>query len=164
MRTAAIYARISTPRQGREQTIESQLAVLKSWADENSYELSPENVYTDEGYSGSRLDRPGLDALRDGAEDGAFEVIGVLSPDRLARKYAYQVLLLEELGRSGCEVVFVDHPISNDPNDQLLLQIQGAIAEYERALLGERFRRGKLQKARGEGHLVAWKKLFLQHQ
>ncbi len=150
---AAIYARVSTPRQGREQTIESQLAALKSWADENAYELSPENVYTDEGYSGSRLDRPGLDALRDGAEDVAFEVVGVLSPDRLARKYAYQVLLLEELGRAGCEVVFVDHPISDDPNDQLLLQIQGAIAEYERALLGERFRRGKLQKAR-EGHFI----------
>ena len=153
MRTTAIYARVSTPRQGREQTIESQLAVLKSWAEENGHDLSPENVYADEGYSGSRLDRPGLDALRDGAEDGAFEVVGVLSPDRLARKYAYQVLLLEELGRSGCEVVFVDHPVSDDPNDQLLLQIRGAIAEYERALLGERFRRGKLQKAR-EGHFI----------
>jgi site-specific DNA recombinase len=85
MMRAGIYARVSTPRQGRQQTIESQLTVLKSWADENSYELSPENVYTDEGYSGSRLDRPGLDALRDGAEDGVFEVVGVLSPDRLAR-------------------------------------------------------------------------------
>jgi site-specific DNA recombinase len=150
---AAIYARVSTPRQGREQTIESQLAALKSWAGETGHELSPENVYTDEGYSGSRLDRPGLDALRDGAEDGSFEVVGVLSPDRLARKYAYQVLLLEEFRRSGCEIMFVDHPISDDPNDQLLLQIQGAIAEYERALLGERFRRGKLQKAR-EGHFI----------
>jgi site-specific DNA recombinase len=153
MMRAGIYARVSTPRQGRQQTIESQLTVLKSWADENGYELAPENVYTDEGYSGSRLDRPGLDALRDGAEDGVFEVVGVLSPDRLARKYAYQVLLLEELGRLGCEVVLVDHPISEDPNDQLLLQIQGAIAEYERALLGERFRRGKLQKAR-ERHFI----------
>jgi site-specific DNA recombinase len=94
--------------------------------------------------------------LRDGAEDGFFEVIGVLSPDRLARKYAYQVLLLEEFKRAGCEVVFVHHPISEDPNDQLLLQIQGAIAEYERALLGERFRRGKLQKAR-EGHFIGTK-------
>jgi site-specific DNA recombinase len=91
--------------------------------------------------------------LRDGAEDRAFEVVGVLSPDRLARKYTYQVLLLEEMGRAGCEVVFVDHPVSDDPNDQLLLQIRGAIAEYERALLGERFRRGKLQKAR-EGHFI----------
>ncbi len=150
---AAIYARVSTPRQGREQTIESQIAALKRWADENAYELSSENVYADEAYSGSRLDRPGLDALRDGAEDGAFEVVGVLSPDRLARKYAYQVLLLEEFKRAGCEIVFVEHPISDDPNDQLLLQIQGAIAEYERALLGERFRRGKLQKAR-EGHFI----------
>ena len=114
---------------------------------------SPEHIYTDEGYSGSRLDRPGLDRLRDGVEDGAFEVVGVFSPDRLARKYAYQVLLLEELGRAGCEVVFVQQPISDDPNDQLLLQIQGAIAEYERAVLGERFRRGKLQKARA-GHFI----------
>ena len=97
--------------------------------------------------------------MRDGVEDGAFEVVGVLSPDRLARKYAYQVLLLEEFKRAGCEVVFVDHPISEDPNDQLLLQIQGAIAEYERALLGERFRRGKLQKAR-EGHFIGGRAPF----
>jgi site-specific DNA recombinase len=153
---AAIYARVSTPRQGREQTIESQLDALKGWTTDNGHELRPENVYTDEGYSGSRLDRPGLDGLRDGAEDGTFEMIGVLSPDRLARKYAYQVLLLEEFKRAGCEVVFLHHPISEDPNDQLLLQIQGAIAEYERALLGERFRRGKLQKAR-EGHFIGTK-------
>jgi hypothetical protein len=80
MRKAAIYARVSTPRQGREQTIESQLALLKSWAVENGHDLSPENVFTDEGYSGSRLDRPGLDALRDGSEDGAFEVVGGFEP------------------------------------------------------------------------------------
>jgi len=79
-----------------------------------------------------------------------------VSPDRLARKYAYQVLLLEEFKRSSCEVVFLHHPISDDPNDQLLLQIQGAIAEYERAMIGERFRRGKLQKAR-EGHFIGGK-------
>jgi site-specific DNA recombinase len=70
------------------------------------------------------------------------------TPDRLARKYAYQVLLLEEFRKAGCEVAFVQRPISDDPHDQLLLQIQGAVAEYERAVLGERFRRGKLQKAR----------------
>jgi site-specific DNA recombinase len=100
------------------------------------------------GYSGSRLDRPALDRLRDAAREGAFDVVAVYSPDRLARRYAYQVLLLEELRKSACEVAFIHHPISDDPHDQLLLQIQGAIAEYERALLGERFRRGKLQKAR----------------
>ena len=139
---------------GAEQTIESQLSLLKTWAEAQGYELSDEYIYTDEGYSGTRLDRPGLDRLRDAASEGAFQIVAVLTPDRLARKYAYQVLLLEELGRAGCQLVFVQHPISDDPNDQLLLQIQGAIAEYERALLGERFRRGKLQKAKA-GHIIA---------
>jgi site-specific DNA recombinase len=146
---AAIYARVSTERQEREQTITSQLSALQAWVQEHGHPLAPDHIVTDEGYSGARLDRPGLDRLRDGARDGAFDLVAVLSPDRLARKYAYQVLLLEEFRKAGCEVVFLQHPITDDPNDQLLLQIQGAIAEYERALLGERFRRGKLQKARG---------------
>ena len=148
---AAIYARVSTQHQERDQTIDSQLSILTSWCHEQRYELRDEHVYRDEGYSGARLDRPGLDALRDAARAGEFEVVAILTPDRLARKYAYQVLVLEELRRMGCEVVFVQRPISDDPNDQLLLQIQGAIAEYERAVLGERFRRGKLQQARN-GH------------
>lgn len=153
---AAIYARVSTDRQQQNQTIDSQLAALEHWVRQRGGELPPEHIFKDEGYSGSRLDRPGLDALRDAAHDAAFDTVVVLCPDRLARKYAYQVLLLEELRRTGCEVVFLQHPISEDPNDQLLLQIQGAIAEYERAVLGERFRRGKLQKAR-DGHYLATK-------
>src|SRR4051812_37429308 len=151
---AAIYARVSTERQGRQQTIESQLAALRAWALGLGHELAAEHVFRDEGYSGSRLDRPGLDRLRDAVRDGAVDIVAVLSPDRLARKYAYQVLLLEEFRRVGCSVVFLHHPISDDPNDQLLLQIQGAIAEYERAVLAERFRRGKLQRARA-GQILA---------
>ncbi len=150
MRTA-LYARVSTERQERYQTIDSQLAVLRAWAATSGHDLAEEHVFRDEGYSGSRLDRPGLDALRDAVRDGAVQLAAVLTPDRLARKYAYQVLLLEEFRRAGVEVAFLQHPISDDPNDQLLLQIQGAIAEYERAVLGERFRRGKLQRAR-DGH------------
>ena len=149
----ALYARVSTERQERQQTIDSQLAVLRAWAAAQGHPVSDEQVFRDEGYSGSRLDRPGLDALRDAVRDGAVGTLVVLTPDRLARKYAYQVLLLEEFRRAGAEVVFLQHPISDDPNDQLLLQIQGAIAEYERAVLGERFRRGKLQKAR-DGHYI----------
>ena len=145
---AAIYARVSTGRQERDQTIDSQLTALRQWATAQGHELRPEHVFTDEGYSGARLDRPGLDRLRDAAREGEFDVLAVFSPDRLARKYAYQALLLEELRRAGCEVAFVQRPVSDDPHDQLLLQIQGAVAEYERAVLGERFRRGKLHKAR----------------
>jgi site-specific DNA recombinase len=145
---AAVYARVSTERQERQETIASQLAALRAWAEAGGHELSDGHVFRDEGYSGSRLDRPGLDALRDAVRDGEVDVVAVLAPDRLARKYAYQVLLLEEFRRMGCAVAFLNHAISDDPGDQLLLQIQGAVAEYERALLGERFRRGKLQKAR----------------
>src|SRR5215212_5332033 len=145
---AAIYARVSTERQERQQTIDSQLDLLRTWARSADYELSEAHVFRDEGYSGARLDRPGLDALRDAIRDREVDIIGVLSPDRLARKYAYQVLLLEEFRRAGGMVAFVNRAISDDPGDQLLLQIQGAVAEYERALLAERFRRGKQQKAR----------------
>ncbi len=151
---AAIYARVSTDRQGRDQTIDSQLDALRRWAAAHGHELKDEHIYIDEGYSGARLDRPALDRLRDAAREGEFDVVAVYSPDRLARRYAYQVLLLEELRKAACEVEFIERPISDDPHDQLLLQIQGAIAEYERAVLAERFRRGKLQKARA-GQWVA---------
>src|SRR5919205_1875251 len=153
---AAPYARVSTERQERQQTIDSQLAALRAWASAQGHSLAEQHVFRDEGYSGSRLDRPGLDGLRDAVRDGTVEIVAVLSPDRLARKYAYQVLLLEELRRAGCQVAFLHHPISDDPNDQLLLQIQGAVAEYERTVLAERFRRGKLQRAR-EGNIVGGK-------
>jgi site-specific DNA recombinase len=145
---AAAYARVSTERRERQQTIDSQLSALRAWAEAEGHQLSDRHLFRDEGHSGARLDRPGLDALRDAVRDGEVEVVVVLAPDRLARKYAYQVLLLEEFRRAGCAVAFLGHAISDDPGDQLLLQIQGAVAEYERALLGERFRRGKLQKAR----------------
>src|SRR4051794_4727147 len=145
---AAVYARVSTERQGREQTIDSQLEALRGWAAASGHELKRGHTFIDEGYSGSRLDRPALDRLRDAAREGEFDVIAVYTPDRLARRYAYQVLLLEEFRRAACAVEFIERPISDDPHDQLLLQIPGAIAEYERAVLSERFRRGKLQKAR----------------
>ena len=139
---AAVYARVSTERQEREQTVASQVSALTAWVQGQGYALAAAHVFVDEGASGARLDRPALDRLRDAAADGAFDVVAVLAPDRLARKYAYQVVLLEELRRAGCAVVFLQRPISDDPDDQLLLQIQGAVAEYERAVLYERFRRG----------------------
>jgi site-specific DNA recombinase len=151
---AAIYARVSTGRQERDQTIESQVAALRQWVKTHGHDLQPQHVFIDEGCSGARLDRPSLDQLRDAAREGEIDVIVVYSPDRLARRYAYQILLLEEFRKAGCAVDFVERPISDDPHDQLLLQIQGAIAEYERAVLSERFRRGKMQKARA-GHWLS---------
>ena len=120
---AAVYARVSTERQGRDQTIDSQLGALRGWAADHGHELKGQHIFIDEGYSGSRLDRPALDRLRDAAREGEFDVVAVYSPDRLARRYAYQVLLLEELRRAGCDVEIVHRPISGDSHDQLLLQI-----------------------------------------
>ncbi len=133
MKRVALYARVSTPKQAQERTIESQLHALKRYAQEQGYRWEEKHIYRDEGYSGARLDRPALDRLRDEAAAGLFDAVLVLSPDRLARRYAYQVLLVEELERWGCEVIFLERPIAEKAEDRLLLEIQGAFAEYERA-------------------------------
>jgi site-specific DNA recombinase len=152
----ALYARVSTERQERQGTIASQLDALRQFAQAHGHEVVDAYVCIDDGYSGSRLDRPGLDRLRDGAEAGAFEAALVLCPDRLARKYAYQVLILEELERFDVHVIFLEQPPSEDPHARLLVQIQGAIAEYERMKIAERYRRGKLFRAR-QGEVIFWK-------
>jgi site-specific DNA recombinase len=151
----AIYARVSTSKQESEQTIESQLELLRGYIKSEGLELDEKHVYIDEGYSGTKLERPSLDALRDAAADGEFQKIIIYSPDRLARRYAYQVIVIEELNKCGCEVIFLQKPISNDPEENLLIQMQGIIAEYERTKILERTRRGRLFKAR-QGHFLNW--------
>src|SRR5947209_10112131 len=151
----AIYARVSTESQEARGTIGSQLEVLRQRAAAEGHELVAE--YRDEGWSGARLDRPGLDALRDAAEAGVIEAVWCLSPDRLARMYAYQVIVLDELARHGVSVLFADAPaLDDDPQARLLTQVQGVIAEYERAKIAERYRRGKLWRARA-GEVISWK-------
>jgi site-specific DNA recombinase len=145
---AALYARVSTDKQEREETVASQVDLLQQTATARGYEVLPGNVFIDDGVSGTRLDRPALERLRDLAAEGAFEVLLVTAPDRLARRYAYQVVLVEELTRAGCEVVFVHQSLGASPAEQMLLQMQGVFAEYERALIHERTRRGQLFAAR----------------
>lgn len=152
---AAIYARVSTDTQQQRGTIGSQLAVLRERAVAEGDELVAE--FCDDGHSGARLDRPGLDSLRDAAETGVIERVWCLSPDRLARVYAYQVIVLDELARHHVQVVFADAPaIDDDPQAKLLTQVQGVIAEYERAKIAERYRRGKLFGSRA-GEVIAWR-------
>src|SRR6202140_5243501 len=148
MKTAAIYARVSSDQQREEKTIASQTAALMEFAESEGYSVPGEWIFEDEGYSGASLVRPGLERVRDLAAEGQIQAVLALSPDRLSRKYAYQVLLIEELGRHGVQVVFVKAPQSDTPEDQLLLQFQGMIAEYERAQILERSRRGKRHRAR----------------
>ena len=144
----ALYARVSTKQQEKHGTIGSQLEALRRYAKAQGFEIAEDYVCRDEGYSGALLARPGLDRLRDGAQAGAFDGVLVLSPDRLSRKYAYLILVLEEFERLGIQVRFLEQPPADDPHSALLVQIQGAVAEYERAKLAERYRRGKLYRAR----------------
>ena len=156
MKVAAIYARVSSEQQKEDKTIASQTAALLEFARNEGYSVPAEWIFQDEGYSGASLVRPGLERVRDLAAEGQIQALLALSPDRLSRKYAYQVLLIEELGRHGAQVVFIKAPTSDTPEDQLLLQFQGMIAEYERAQILERSRRGKRHRARqGEVNVLS---------
>ena len=145
---AALYARVSSDKQAEEDTIASQVAALHDRCRQDQVAIEEELSFIDDGYSGTTLVRPALERLRDLAAAAMLDRLYVHSPDRLARKYAYQVLLLDEFQRGGVEVVFLNHAIGSSPEDQLLLQVQGMVAEYERAKLLERCRRGKLHTAR----------------
>ena len=148
MQMAAIYTRVSSERQREAHTIASQTAALIEWATKLDIEVPRDWIFEDEGYSGATLERPGLERVRDLAAAGDIQVVLVHSPDRLSRKYAYQVLLIEEFGRHGVETGFLNAPSSATAEDQLLVQFQGMIAEYERAQILERSRRGKRHRAR----------------
>src|SRR5262249_26288485 len=140
---AAIYARVSSEQQAAAHTIESQLAALTERCQKDGTPVLAERQFVDDGYSGATLVRPALERLRDLAATGTVNRIYVHSPDRLARNYAYQVLLIDEWRRAGVEVVFLNRPLGQSPEDDLLLQVQGIVAEYERAKIMERSRRGK---------------------
>jgi len=148
MATAAIYARVSSARQARDETIASQTLALREHARAQGLDVPEEWVFEDAGHSGATLVRPGLEQLRDLAAQGAIDVALVYSPDRLARKFAYQALLIEEFARSGVAVRFVKGPRGDSPEDQLMVQFQGMFAEYEKAQLAERYRRGKAYRAK----------------
>jgi site-specific DNA recombinase len=144
----AIYARVSGEQQEKEDTIASQFEAVTQRVASDGWECEPELCFVDDGYSGFLLARPGLERLRDQAAAGIIDRLYVLDPDRFSRKYAYQVLILEELTRCGVDVVFLRNPPGRGPEENLLLQVQGMIAEYERAKIMERCRRGKQYAAR----------------
>ena len=151
----ALYARVSTSQQEKTDTIESQLVALHTYVAAHDHTVLPEHIFLDNGVSGSRLDRPALDRLRDQARLGEFEAVIILSPDRLARSYPHQWLLLEEFKKYGCSVLFMENPFGDSPHDQLLAQMQGMIAEYERSQIADRTRRGRLHKAR-KAEFLPW--------
>jgi len=144
----ALYARVSSEKQAEEGTVASQVAALEQRIAVEGYLVNPEWRFIDDGISGTTLVRPALERLRDLAATGAVDRLYVLAPDRLARRHGHQMVLLEELQACGVEVVFVNRPLGTTPEDQLLVQVQGVIAEYEHAKILERTRRGRRHAAR----------------
>jgi site-specific DNA recombinase len=145
---AAIYARVSSDQQAEANTIGSQVAALRERVCGDGFELEGDMEFIDDGYSGGTLIRPALERLRDTVAGGMVDRLYVHSPDRLARKYAYQAILMEEFKCSRVEVIFLNREIGNTPEDELLLHVQGVVAEYERAKIAERSRRGRRHAAR----------------
>ena len=153
--STAIYVRVSTERQTQAQTIEQQIERLRQHLAARGEALQAEDIFRDESYSGATLNRPGLDRLRDQVKAARITCVVMVSPDRLARNYVHQMVLLEEFAQAGCLVEFLERPMSEDPHDQLVLQIRGAVAEYERTLIAERMRRGRQMRIRA-GTLLPW--------
>lgn len=144
----AIYARVSSEQQAEAGTVESQVSDLRARIEQDHLSLTDELTFIDDGYSGASLIRPALEQLRDVVALQGIDRLYVHSPDRLARKYAYQVLLVDEFQRANVDVIFLNRELGQSPEDDLLLQVQGMMAEYERAKILERSRRGKLHAAR----------------
>jgi site-specific DNA recombinase len=139
----ALYARVSSEQHAEAHTVASQVAALRERVAADGLTVSAAMQFLDEGYRGATLVRPALERLRDVIAAGSVDRLYVHSPDRLARKYAYQVLLVDEFRRAGVEVIFLNRALGQSPEDDLLLQVQGMSAEYERAKIIERHRRGK---------------------
>lgn len=137
----AIYARVSSEKQAKEGTIESQIEALREYAKAHNLEVSHECL--DDGVTGTTLNRPGLDYLRDLIAEGLIEGILILSPDRLSRTQTHQILLMDEFKKQNIQVIFTSQQFEDNAEGNLMLQIQAAVSEYERAKILDRTRRGR---------------------
>jgi len=134
------YVQVSTNRQAQHQTIEQQIERLKEYSQTQGIGWDEGQIHRDDAYTGATLNRPGLDRLRETIRDGQLTHLLMSAPDRLACSYVHQMLLLDEFKKADITVIFVDRPMSEDPHDKLLLQIRGAVAEYEQILITDRMR------------------------
>lgn len=150
MKKVALYARVSSQRQKEGETIESQIQALREFANNEGYEISKNWIFLDNGISGTTLQRPALDELRDMIRTEPVEAILIYAPDRLSRSYPHQLVLLEEFRKHAVRVCFIKNPPQqgNTPEAVMMNHFQGIFAEYERALILDRSRRGRIHKAK----------------
>src|SRR5216684_673683 len=140
----AIYARVSTEEQREGQTINSQIAELERFARDKAWVIT--GVYRDEGWSGGIMERPDLDRLRDDARRGVFQAVLINDVDRLARDVANLGVIKRDLEKQGMKVIFRKLPSDTSPTNNLMVNILGSFAEFERELISDRTRRGRRHK------------------
>src|SRR6266481_3966008 len=140
----AIYARVSTEEQREGQNIDSQIAELERFAREKGSPIA--GIYKDEGWSGGIMERPELDHLRDDAQKGVFDAVLINDVDRLARDVAHLGVIKRDLERKGIKVIFRKLPSDTSPTSNLMVNILGSFAEFERELISDRMRRGRRHK------------------
>src|SRR6202165_6168087 len=140
----AIPARVSTEEQREGQTIDSQVSELERFAREKSWLIA--GIYKDEGWSGGVMERPELDRLRDDAQKGVFDAVLISDVGRLARDVAHLGVIKRDLERHGIKVIFRKLPSDTSPTSNLMVNILGSFAEFERELIADRTRRGRLHK------------------
>src|SRR3989337_4397805 len=145
---AALYARVSTAKQEEQETIDSQVNEIRARIATDGHVLPEENVFQDDGWTGEMLVRPGLDLMRDAANEGKFEILYVYDRGRLSRVFAYQEVIIEEITNRGIKFVTLHDIDAVTAEERVLQAMQGVFHEYERVKIAERFRRGKLYKAR----------------
>lgn len=149
MKKAVLYARVSSQKQKEDETIESQELILREFAVKEGYQIPESWIFLDNGVSGQSLQRPALDELRDLIRTEPVDAILIYAPDRLARSYPYQLILLDEFRRCGVKVHFIKNaPQGDTPEAVMFTHFQGIFAEYERALILDRSRRGTIHKAK----------------
>jgi DNA invertase Pin-like site-specific DNA recombinase len=145
MKRAALYARVST----FDQTCDTQLLDLRQLAGQRGFTISEE--FVDNGISGARAKRPGLDRLLADARRGRFDVVLVWACDRLARSTRHFLDVLDELNHLNVEFVsFRESLDTSGPMGRAIVIILSAIAELERNLIIERVRAG-MRRAKLEG-------------
>lgn len=140
----AIYARVSTEEQREGQNIDSQIAELEHFCRDKTWLIV--GTYKDEGWSGGVMERPELDRLRDDARKGVFDAVVINDVDRLARDVAHLGVIKRDLEKRGVKVIFRKLPADTSPTYNLMVNILGSFAEFEREMIADRTRRGRRHK------------------
>lgn len=142
----AIYVRVSTDQQAEKgYSIETQLEACRRYA----WELHAVNLeeFVDDGYSAEFIERPGLTRLREAVKDKQFDIVIFYDPDRMARNLMHQLIIAEEIDKSGAELKFVAVKYDQSADGKFMFGIRGLLAELEKEKIKERTMRGKRGKA-----------------